>query len=185
VSLSKIANDIRLMASGPRCGLYEIRLPEMQPGSSIMPGKVNPVMAEVLNQTCFLVIGLDLTVTLAGEAGQLELNVMEPVMGHALFTSIDALANGVQLFTDRCVQGIQANRERCEELVNRSIGLVTAINPIVGYKNASEVAREATLTGRPVREIVLEKGLLTEEEIDEILSPRHLTTMGIARRTHD
>ncbi len=185
VSLSKIANDIRLMASGPRCGLYEIRLPEMQPGSSIMPGKVNPVMAEVLNQTCFLVIGLDLTVTLAGEAGQLELNVMEPVMGYALFTSIDALESVVRLFTDRCVRGIQANRERCEELVNRSIGLVTAINPIVGYKNASEVAREATLTGRPVREIVLEKGLLTAEEIDEILSPKHLTTMGIARRTHD
>jgi len=108
--------------------------------------------------------------------------VMEPVIGYALFTSIDALANVVRLFTERCVWGIQANRERCEELVNRSIGLVTAINPIVGYKNASEIAREAALTGRPVREIVLEKGLLTEEEIDEILSPKNLTTMGIARR---
>jgi len=185
VTLSKIANDLRLMASGPRCGLYEIRLPEMQPGSSIMPGKVNPVMAEVLNQTCFLVIGLDVTVMMAAEAGQLELNVMEPVMGHALFTSIDSLANAVRLFTERCVRGIQANRERCEELVNRSVGLVTAINPIVGYKNASAVAREAVLSGRPVRDIVLEKGLLSEDEIDEILSPMALTTMGIAKRKHD
>ncbi len=182
VTLSKIANDLRLMASGPRCGLYEIQLPEMQPGSSIMPGKVNPVMAEVLNQTCFLVMGLDLTVTLAAEAGQLELNVMEPVMGHALFTSIDSLANVIRLFTERCITGIKANRERCEEMVSNSVGLVTAINPIVGYKNASAVAREAILTGRPVREIVLEKGLLTEEEIDEILSPKALTSMGIAKR---
>lgn len=182
VALSKIANDLRLMASGPRCGLFEIQLPEMQPGSSIMPGKVNPVMAEVLNQTCFLVMGLDVTVMMAAEAGQLELNVMEPVMGHALFTSIDSLANAVRLFTERCVRGIKANRERCEEMVSKSVGLVTAINPIVGYKNASAVAREAILTGRPVREIVLEKGLLTEEEIDEILSPMALTTMGIAKR---
>src|SRR5690606_29670250 len=113
----------RLMASGPRCGLYEIQLPEMQPGSSIMPGKVNPVMAEVLNQTCFLVMGLDLTVTLAAEAGQLELNVMEPVMGHALFTSIDSLANVIRLFTERCITGIKANRERCEEMVSNSVGL--------------------------------------------------------------
>jgi len=182
VALCKIANDLRLMASGPRCGLKEINLPEMQPGSSIMPGKVNPVMAEVLNQTCFLVIGLDLTVTLAAEAGQLELNVMEPVLGHALFTSIDSLANAVGLFTERCVRGITANKERCEEMVNNSVGIVTAINPIVGYKNASMVAREATLTGRPVREIVLEKGLLTKEEIDHILSPKQLTSMGIAKR---
>ena len=182
VALSKIANDIRLMASGPRCGLKEINLPEMQPGSSIMPGKVNPVMAEVLNQTCFLVMGYDLTVMMAAEAGQLELNVMEPVLDHALFSSIDALSNCVGLFADRCVRGITANKERCRDMVENSVGIITAINPIVGYKNAAEIAREATKTGRPVREIVLEKGLLTEEEIDHILSPKQLTTMGIAKR---
>lgn len=182
VAMSKIANDLRLMASGPRTGLKEINLPEMQPGSSIMPGKVNPVMAEVLNQTCFYVMGLDLTVMMAAEAGQLELNVMEPVLAHAMFSMLDSLSNAVRLFTDRCVVGITANRERCEALVNNSVGIVTAINPIVGYKNASAVAREATLTGRPVREIVLEKGLLTAEELDHILSPKQLTEMGIAKR---
>ncbi|MFZ5815864.1 MAG: aspartate ammonia-lyase [Bacillota bacterium] len=182
VTLGKIANDIRLMASGPRAGLKEINLPEMQPGSSIMPGKVNPVMAEVLNQTCFFVMGNDLTVTLAAEAGQLELNVMEPVMAHALLSSIDALANAVGLFTERLVRGITVNQERCEQMVAQSVGLVTALNPVIGYKNASAVAREATLTGRPVREIVLEMGLLTAEELDRLLSPRALTQMGIARR---
>jgi aspartate ammonia-lyase len=182
VALSKIANDLRLMASGPRTGLKEINLPEMQPGSSIMPGKVNPVMAEVTNQTCFYVMGLDVTVMMAAEAGQLELNVMEPVLAHAMFSMLDSLTNVVRLFTDRCVSGITANKERCEELVNNSVGIVTAINPIVGYKNASAVAREATLTGRPVRDIVLEKGLLTAEELDHILSPKQLTEMGIAKR---
>ncbi|MFZ5824483.1 MAG: aspartate ammonia-lyase [Bacillota bacterium] len=182
VALGKIANDIRLMASGPRAGLKEINLPEMQPGSSIMPGKVNPVMAEVLNQTCFFVMGNDLTVTLAAEAGQLELNVMEPVMAHALLTSLDALSAATGLFTERLVRGITANRERCEQMVSQSVGLVTALNPVIGYKNASAVAREATLTGRPVREIVLEKGLLSAEELDRLLSPRALTQMGIARR---
>jgi aspartate ammonia-lyase len=182
VALCKIANDLRLMASGPRTGLKEINLPEMQPGSSIMPGKVNPVMAEVLNQACFYVMGADLTVTLAAEAGQLELNVMEPVLAHSLLSAIDVLTNAVGLFTERLVRGITANAERCEELVNASVGLVTALNPVIGYKNASAVAREAYLTGRPVKEIVLEKGLLTAAELDALLSPRALTEPGIAHR---
>jgi len=182
VTLSKIANDIRLMASGPRAGLKEINLPEMQPGSSIMPGKVNPVMAEVLNQTCFYVVGNDLTVTLAAEAGQLELNVMEPVLAHALFSSLDALSGAVGLFTERLVRGITVNRERCEEMVTTSVGLVTVLNPVIGYKNASMVAREATLTGRSVREIVLEHGLLPAEELDRLLSPKAMTQLGIAKR---
>lgn len=181
VALSKIANDIRLMASGPRTGLKEINLPEMQPGSSIMPGKVNPVMAEVLNQTCFYVIGLDQTVTLAAEGGQLELNVMEPVLAHSLLSAIDSLTNAVGLFTERLVRGITANRERCEAMVASSVGIITALNPVIGYKAASAVAREATQTGRPVREIVLEKGLLTAEVLDRLLSPHALTEMGIAK----
>ncbi|HWI53711.1 MAG TPA: aspartate ammonia-lyase [Symbiobacteriaceae bacterium] len=181
VALCKIANDIRLMASGPRTGLKEINLPEMQPGSSIMPGKVNPVMAEVLNQTCFYVMGADLTVTLAAEAGQLELNVMEPVLAHSLLSAIDALTNAVGLFTERLVRGVTANRERCEQTVASSVGIVTALNPVIGYKAASLVAREATLTGRPVREIVLEKGLLGADELDRLLSPHALTEMGIAK----
>jgi len=180
VALCKIANDMRLMASGPRCGLKEINLPEMQPGSSIMPGKVNPVMAEVLNQTCYYVMGLDLTVMLAAENGQLELNVMEPVMSHALFTMLDSLTNAVRLFTHRLVKGITANRERCAEMVNHSVGVVTALNPVLGYKKCSEVAREATLTGRPLREVILEKGYLTAEQLDELLSPKRLTEPGVA-----
>lgn len=182
VALSKIANDLRLLASGPRCGLKEINLPEMQPGSSIMPGKVNPVMAEQLNQTCFYVIGLDQTVMMAAEAGQLELNVMEPVLAYAMLQQFDCLGNSVELFTERCVRGITANKERCLEMVSNSVGLVTALNPVIGYKNCSAVAREATLSGRPVRDIVLEKGLLTAEDLDHILSPKQLTEMGIAKR---
>ncbi len=182
VALSKIANDLRLMASGPRVGLKEINLPEMQPGSSIMPGKVNPVMAEVLNQTCFYVMGLDLTVTMAAEAGQLELNVMEPVLAHSLLSSLDALSGAISLFTERLVRGITANAERCEAEVTQSVGIVTALNPVIGYKAASAVAREAILTGRPVRELVIEKGLLTAEELDELLKPHALTEPGIAKR---
>jgi aspartate ammonia-lyase len=181
VALTKIASDLRLMASGPRCGLKEINLPEMQPGSSIMPGKVNPVMAEVLNQTCYYVIGLDLTVTLAAENGQLELNVMEPVLAHSLLSALDAMTNAVNLFTERCVKGITANRDRCEWYVTHSVGLVTALNPVIGYKNASAVAREATLTGRSVKEVILEKGILTEAELEQLLQPRALTEMGIAK----
>lgn len=181
VALSKIANDLRLLASGPRCGLKEVNLPEMQPGSSIMPGKVNPVMAEQLNQTCFFVMGLDVTVMMAAEAGQLELNVMEPVLQHALLTAIDCLTNSVTLFTDRLVRGLTANKERCQGFVDGSVGVVTALNPVLGYKNCSSIAREATLSGRPVREVVLERGLLTAEELDRLLSPKALTEGGIQK----
>jgi len=181
-ALSKIANDFRLMASGPLAGLKEINLPEVQPGSSIMPGKVNPVMAEVLNQVCFQVIGCDATITMASEAGQLELNVMEPVLAHNLLFAIDCLTNGVNLFTERCVRGITANRERCQAMVEQSAGVVTALNPLIGYKNASAVAREALASGRAVREIVLEKALLTAETLDRVLSARAMTEPGTARR---
>lgn len=179
VNLSKMANDLRLLASGPRCGLNEINLPAMQPGSSIMPGKVNPVMAEVVNQVAFQVIGNDLTVALASEAGQLELNVMEPVLTFNLLQSLDILSNVVQVFTRKCVRGITANVQRCRQMVEQSVGIITAINPHVGYETASVIAKEAITTGRPIREIVLEKGILTEEELDIILNPQEMTKPGI------
>ncbi|MGI6362429.1 MAG: aspartate ammonia-lyase [Bacillota bacterium] len=179
VNLSKMANDLRLLASGPRCGLNEINLPAMQPGSSIMPGKVNPVMAEVVNQVAFQVIGNDLTVTLASEAGQLELNVMEPVLTFNLLQSLDILSNVVQVFTSKCVRGITANVQRCRQMVEQSVGIITAINPHVGYETATVIAKEAITTGRPIREIVLEKGILTEEELDIILNPQEMTKPGI------
>ncbi|AZR74617.1 aspartate ammonia-lyase [Anoxybacter fermentans] len=180
VNLSKIANDLRLMASGPKCGFNEIELPAMQPGSSIMPGKVNPVIAEVVNQVAFQVIGNDLTITLASEAGQLELNVMGPVLVFNLLQSIDILKNAVSVFNKKCVQGIKANIERCKELVENSVGVITAINPHVGYETAARIAKKAIQTGRPVREIVLEEGVLTEEELDIILNPYEMTQPGIA-----
>lgn len=179
VNLSKMANDLRLLASGPRCGLNEINLPAMQPGSSIMPGKVNPVMAEVVNQVAFQVIGNDLTVTLASEAGQLELNVMEPVLTFNLLQSLDILSNVVQVFTKKCVRGITANVQRCRQMVEQSVGIITAINPHVGYETATVIAKEAITTGRPIREIVLEKGILSEEELDIILNPQEMTKPGI------
>ncbi|MTI95587.1 MAG: aspartate ammonia-lyase [Firmicutes bacterium] len=180
VNLSKMANDLRLLASGPRCGLNEINLPAMQPGSSIMPGKVNPVMAEVVNQVAFQVMGNDMTVTMAAEAGQLELNVMEPVLTFNLLQSLDILCNVVNVFSDRCVRGITANVQRCRKMVENSVGIITAINPHVGYETASAVAKEAITTGRPVREIVLERGILTEDELDIILNPQEMTKPGIA-----
>jgi len=175
VKLSKLCNDLRLLSSGPRCGLNEINLPAMQPGSSIMPGKVNPVIPEVVNQIAFQVIGNDLTITLAAEAGQLQLNVMEPVMTFALFESLDMLAAGVQTLTDRCVKGITANREHCHDMVEGSIGLVTALVPVLGYDRTSQVAKEALATGRQVREIVLSAGDLNEEALDRLLSPEAMT----------
>jgi len=180
VNLSKIANDLRLMASGPRAGLGEINLPAVQPGSSIMPGKVNPVMAEVVNQVAFQVQGNDFTIALACGAGQLELNVMEPVIVFNLLQSLDILRNVLKVFRERCVLGITANVERCHALVENSVGVVTAINPHVGYEVASRIAKEAILTGRPVREIVLEKGVLTAEELDFILNPYEMTKPGIS-----
>ncbi len=174
VKLSKISNDLRLLSSGPRCGLHEINLPPMQPGSSIMPGKVNPVIPEVVNQIAFRVIGNDLTVTLAAEAGQLELNVMEPVIVHCLFESIEMLKNGMETLLSRCITGITANEQTCRNYVENSIGLVTALNPYIGYENSTNVAKEALETGRSVYELVLEKKLLSKEELEELLKPENM-----------
>ncbi len=171
VKLSKICNDLRLLSSGPRAGLNEINLPEMQPGSSIMPGKVNPVIPEVVNQIAFQVIGNDLTITMAAEAGQLELNVMEPIIAFNLFQSIDIMRSGMMTLADRCILGIKTNKAVCRGYVENSIGIVTALNPYIGYENSSSIAREALKTGKSVYELVLERNLLTKEEIDRILSP--------------
>jgi aspartate ammonia-lyase len=180
LNMSKVANDLRMMTSGPRCGLGEINLPPRQPGSSIMPGKVNPVMAEVLNQSAFQVVGNDLTISMASEAGQFELNVMEPVIAYNLLQSIRVMTNVFTVFRTHCLCGITANKERMEAYVNNSVGVITAINPHVGYETAASIAREAIVTGRPVREIVLERGVLTSEELDIILHPFEMTNPGIA-----
>jgi len=174
VKLSKISNDLRLLSSGPRAGLNEINLPAMQPGSTIMPGKVNPVIPEVVNQIAFKVIGNDLTVTLAAEAGQLELNVMEPIIVQSLFESIEMLKNGMETFSHRCIKGITSNEERCRGVVGYSIGLVTALNPVLGYEVCTELAREALETNRGVSDLVLEKNLLTKEQLDELLLPENM-----------
>jgi len=175
VKLSKICNDLRLLASGPRAGLGEINLPPMQPGSSIMPGKVNPVIPEVVNQVCFQVIGNDLTVTMAAEAGQLQLNVFEPVIAFNLFQSMDMLTQACIVLRERCVLGITANRERIRALLEQSIGIVTALVPWIGYERCTAVAREALESGRGVYDLVLEKGWLSRDRLEEILSPDSMT----------
>lgn len=175
VKLSKVCNDLRLLSSGPRAGLGEINLPPVQAGSSIMPGKVNPVIPEVVNQIAFEVIGNDVTVTFAAEAGQLQLNAFEPIIAHNLLNSLIYLRQGCLTLAERCVRGITANHDRLQDIVSHSIGIVTALNPYIGYENASLVAREAYATGKGVAEIVLEKGLLTREQLDEILRPENLT----------
>ncbi|AKO94643.1 aspartate ammonia-lyase [Priestia filamentosa] len=180
MNMSKIANDLRLMASGPRAGLNEINLPARQPGSSIMPGKVNPVMPELINQIAFQVIGNDNTICLASEAGQLELNVMEPVLVFNLLQSISIMNNGFRSFTDHCLKGIQANEARMTEYVEKSVGIITAVNPHLGYEPAARIAREAILTGKSVRELCLQNDVLTEEELDVILNPFEMTKPGIA-----
>jgi aspartate ammonia-lyase len=180
MNLSKIANDLRLMASGPRCGLGELNLPARQPGSSIMPGKVNPVMAEVVNQVAFQVIGNDTTVCLASEAGQFELNVMEPVLAFNLLQSIHIMTNVFRVFRVHCVEGITANADRMKAYVDGSVGVITAINPHVGYEVAARIAREANVTGKPVRELILRDGVLTEAQLDAILDPFEMTKPGIA-----
>lgn len=180
INMSKIANDLRLMASGPRAGLYEINLPARQPGSSIMPGKVNPVMPEVINQIAFQVIGNDHTVSLASEAGQFELNVMEPVLLFNLLQSISIMNNGFRVFTDYCVSGITANTELLKEYVERSVGLLTAVNPHIGYNVASDIARESIVNGKSIRELCLQYDVLSEEELDLILDPYEMTKPGIA-----
>ena len=178
--LIKMANDFRLMASGPRCGLNELKLPPRQPGSSIMPGKVNPVIAEVLNQTCYQVIANDIAVTLGVENGQFELNVMEPVIAFNLFNSMRYMTNAVNTFVDKLLIDLQPNKQQCEEWLDKSVGIVTALLPHIGYENSSMLAKLAYTTGRPIREIILEKGLLTKEDMEHILSPAEMTQPGIA-----
>lgn len=182
VTLSKIANDLRLMSSGPRAGFGEINLPARQNGSSIMPGKVNPVIPEVVNQVAFNIIGNDVTITMAAEGGQLELNAFEPIIFYCMFQSIDTLAYAVQTFIDNCVSGITANEERCRSLVENSVGIVTAICPHVGYKKSAEIAKKALATGQPVRNLILQENLMTAEELDSILDPVHMTEPGISRK---
>ncbi len=180
VAISKGANDLRLMSSGPRCGLGEINLPSRQNGSSIMPGKVNPVIPEVMTQVCFSIVGNDVTISMAVEGGQMELNAFEPIVYYSLFRSIEMLDHAAGTYIDHCVSGITANAEHCRELVDGSVGIITAICPHVGYKKAAHVAKEAIKTGRPVRELTLEEGLLSSEALDRILDPVGMTTPGIA-----
>lgn len=174
VKASKISNDLRLMASGPRCGLGEINLPEKQPGSSIMPGKVNPVIPEVMSQICYKVMGNDVCVTMSGEAAQLELNAMEPVMIQCCFESAELLMNGFDTLRVNCIEGITANPERCEQNIKNSIGIVTALNPVIGYKHSTKIAKKAKETGRGVYELILEEGILLKEELDHILKPENM-----------
>jgi len=174
IRTNKICNDLRLMSSGPRCGLHEIHLPERQPGSSIMPGKVNPVIPEVMNQINYKVIGNDACITIAADNAQLELNVMEPVMVYSLFESIEILRNGFDTLRTFCIDGIVADEKRCRDLVEGSIGIVTMLNPIIGYKQSTKIAKEAAETGRGVYELVLEHKLLTKEQLDKILVPENM-----------
>ncbi len=175
VEVIRIANDLRLLSSGPRTGLAEIVLPPVQPGSSIMPGKVNPVMAEVTNMVCFHVIGNDLTITLAAQAGQLELNVMMPVINFNLLQSIEILTRDIDVFTERCIKGIIVDRERCRAYAETSVGLATILNPEIGYEAAAVVAKESAATGKPLRDIIIEKRILSPKEVDEILDPVKMT----------
>ncbi len=182
VTLSKMSNDLRLMSSGPRTGFGEINLPAKQNGSSIMPGKVNPVIPEVVNQVAFKVIGNDMTITMAAEGGQLELNAFEPVIFYCLFQSITTMTNAVQTFVDNCVTGITANEDHCRDLVENSVGIITAICPHVGYQSAADIAKKALRTGQSVRSIVLQEHLLDEEVLDAILDPVHMTQPGISAK---
>ncbi len=172
--ISKVCNDLRLLSSGPRAGFNEINLPAVQPGSSIMPGKVNPVIPEVVNQVAFQVIGADVTITMASESGQLQLNVFEPVIAYNLFNSINMMKNAFETLAEKCVCGITANEEHCKELVLNSIGLITALNPFIGYENSTAVAQEALKSGRSVYELVLEQKLLSKDELDEIIKPENM-----------
>ncbi|MGB8338601.1 MAG: aspartate ammonia-lyase [Burkholderiales bacterium] len=175
VKLSKTCNDLRLLSSGPRAGLGEINLPAVQAGSSIMPGKVNPVIPEVVNQVAFEVIGNDITVSFAAEGGQMQLNAFEPIIAHSLFKSLSHLRQACITLADRCVRGITANREHMKNMVENSIGIVTALNPYIGYENSSAIAKEAYASGKSVVALVLEKGLLTRVQLDDIMKPESLT----------
>jgi len=174
VTFIKIANDLRLLSSGPRTGLSEIILPPVQPGSSIMPGKVNPVMAEMLNMVCFQVMGNDVAISYAMQASQLELNVMMPLIAHNLLFSIEILTNGINLFNDKCLKGIKANVKRCREFAEATIAIVTALNPIIGYSASAEVAKEALITGKSIKDVVIERGILSRDDAETILNPERL-----------
>jgi fumarate hydratase class II len=182
-ALFKIANDIRFLASGPRCGLGELQLPAVQPGSSIMPGKVNPVMAESLMQVCAQVVGNDTTITLSSMSGNFELNVMMPVMAHNLLQSIGLLASATDQFNERCLQGLEANREHCEGLIEESLAMCTALAPVIGYDQAATIAKQAHETGKTVREVAIAEKVLPEEELKRLLDPRPMTEAGIPGRT--
>jgi aspartate ammonia-lyase len=181
VHLSRICNDLRWLSSGPRCGLYEIRLPAMQPGSSIMPGKVNPVVPEVVSQICFQIIGNDVTVSMASEASELELNMAEPIIAFNLFFGLTLLRNAAIVLAARCIVGIEPNRERCRDYVQNSIGLVTALNPVLGYEKSAAIAKEALKTGGSVYDLVIAKGWLTKERLDELLKPENMTHPRLSR----
>jgi aspartate ammonia-lyase len=185
IELIRIANDLRLLCSGPKTGLAEITLPAVQPGSSIMPGKVNPVMAEMLNMVCFSILGNDLTITMASQAGQLELNVMMPVMQYKLLDSISILTNALRAFTDKCIKGITANEDRCYQYATNSMSIVTALNPYIGYSKAADIAKESLLTGKSIKEVMQEKNLMPEEKLDEILSPMSMTKPGFIKTDND
>jgi aspartate ammonia-lyase len=178
VELIRIANDLRLLSSGPRTGLAEIHLPPVQPGSSIMPGKVNPVMAEVLDMVGFQVVGNDMVITLAGQAGQLELNVMMPVINYNLLQSIKLLTNIIKVFQEKCVAGIVADEGRCREFAEQSVGLATILNTVIGYEASAKLVKEAIASNRPIRDLVIEKGILSKKETDSILDPYRMTNPG-------
>ncbi len=182
VKLSKICNDLRLLSSGPRAGFNEINLPPMAPGSTIMPGKVNPIIPEVVNQIAFEVMGADLTVSVAAEAGQLELNAMEPIIAYKLFTSLDLLGRACRVLAQRCVKGITANREVCRRMVENSASLATALNPVLGYEKSAAIAHEAIAAGKTVYQIVLQNGYLSKADLDELLSPENMTRPGSISR---
>ena len=174
IQISKICNDLRWASSGPRCGLNEINLPPLQPGSSIMPGKVNPVMPEVVNQICYQIIGSDLTISMAAEAIEFELNMAEPIIAYNLLSSMMLLKNAALSLANKCVRGITANRERCADYVKNSIGIVTALSPTLGYERSSAIAHEALETGKGVYELVLEHEWMTKAELDDLLSPEKM-----------
>lgn len=176
VNLSKMSNDLRILSSGPKCGFGEITLPAMQNGSSIMPGKVNPVIPEVMSQVAFLVIGNDTTITMAAEAGQMELNAFEPVVFYDLFESISALTEGVKTMVDNCITGIKANEDRCKELLESSVGIVTALCPYIGYEKSAEIAKKSLKTGETVKSIILKEKIMTEAKLTEVLNPFAMTT---------
>lgn len=180
INLSKIANDLRLLSSGPKTGLCEINLPAKQNGSSIMPGKINPVIPEVVSQVSFNIIGNDFTINMAAEAGQLELNAFEPVLFYNLFESIETLSHAVSTFVDNCIVGITANADHCMELLESSVGIATALCPYIGYKKSAEIAKKSLSTGISIRNLVLNEGLVSKDKIDTILNPLSMTTANAA-----